>query len=85
MPRTAEAAARPGDVAAGRELRAVGPNRPLLRQLAATTGATIDPAPAALLAARPGVEHEAIPLTPYLVPLIILAVLGDVALRQLGR
>jgi Ca-activated chloride channel homolog len=84
MPRSAEAA--PGDdTTAGRELRAVGPNGPLLHQLAATTGGTIDPAPAALLAARPGVEHEAVPLAPYLVPLVILAVLADVALRQLGR
>jgi hypothetical protein len=84
MPRSAEAALD-DDTTAGRELRAVGPNGPLLRQLAATTGGTIDPVPAALLAARPGVEHEAVPLTPYLVPLVILAVLADIALRQLGR
>ncbi len=84
MPRPADAATRP-DLGGSRELRAVGPNRALLGQLAATTGGAIDPAPATLLAARPGVEHEALPLAPYLVPLIILAVLGDVALRQLGR
>jgi Ca-activated chloride channel homolog len=83
MPRTAEAA-RPDDDAAGRELRVVGPNRPLLHQLAAVTGGTIDPAPGALLAARPGVEHQVVPLAPYLIPLVILAVLGDVALRRLG-
>jgi hypothetical protein len=62
----------------------VGPNRPLLHQLAAVTGGTIDPAPGALLAARPGVEHQVVPLAPYLIPLVILAVLGDVALRRLG-
>ena len=70
---------------AGREYRAVGPDLPLLRTLAATTGGAMDPDPASLLAARPGVEHEAVPLAPYLLPLVILAVLGDVALRQLGR
>jgi Mg-chelatase subunit ChlD len=86
MPRPAEAAAPRDDAAgAGRELRAAGPNPVLLRQLAAATGGTVDPVPAALLAARGGVEHEAVPLAPYLVPLVILAVLGDVALRQLGR
>jgi Ca-activated chloride channel homolog len=86
LPPPAEAAARPpDDEAVGRELRTVGPNLPLLRQLAAATGGTFDPTPETLLAARPGVEHEAVPLTPFLVPLVILAVLGDIALRQLGR
>jgi Mg-chelatase subunit ChlD len=86
LPPPAEAAARPlDDEAVGRELRTVGPNLPLLRQLAAATGGALDPAPDALLAARPGVEHEAVPLAPFLVPLVILAVLGDIALRQLGR
>jgi len=86
LPPPAEAAARPlDDEAVGRELRTVGPNLPLLRQLAAATGGALDPAPEVLLAARPGVEHEAVPLAPFLVPLVILAVLGDIALRQLGR
>lgn len=83
MPRAAEASPRPHDEAAGREFRAAGPNLPLLRQLAAATGGTADPDPAVLVAARPGVEHEAVPLAPFLVPLVILTVLGDVALRQL--
>ena len=83
MPPAAEAAEETEQ--AGREFRTVGPNLPLLRALAAATGGTLDPDPAALLAARPGVEHEAVPLAPYLLPLVILAVLGDVALRQLGR
>jgi Mg-chelatase subunit ChlD len=86
MPHTAEAAARADDdAAAGREFRSAGPDLSLLRQLAASTGGTIDPPPAALLAARPGIEHEAVPLAPYLVPLVILLLLGDVALRQLAR
>ena len=86
LPPPAEAATRPlDDEAVGRELRTVGPNLPLLRQLAAATGGALDPAPDALLAARPGVEHEAVPLAPFLVPLVILAVLGDIAFRQLGR
>jgi hypothetical protein len=83
MPPAAEAAEETEQ--AGREFRTVGPNLPLLRALAAATGGTLDPDPAALLAARPGVEHEAVPLAPYLLPLVILAVLGDIALRQLGR
>ena len=70
---------------AGREYRAVGTDLPLLRTLTATTGGAMDPDPASLLAARPGVDHEAVPLAPYLLPLVILAVLCDVALRQLGR
>jgi Ca-activated chloride channel family protein len=70
---------------AGGEYRAVGPNLPLLRALAAATGGMMDPDPASLLAARAGVEHEAVPLAPYLLPIVILAVLGDVVLRQLRR
>jgi len=86
MPRAAEAAAHADDdAAASREFRSAAPNLALLRQLAASTGGTLDPAPAALVTAQPGVEHEAVPLAPYLVPLVILAVLGDIALRQLGR
>jgi hypothetical protein len=86
LPQAAEAAGQAQrDDAAGRELRSAGPNLPLLRQLAAATGGALDPAPDAVLAARPGVEHEAVPLAPYLIPLVILLVLGDVALRQLGR
>jgi Ca-activated chloride channel homolog len=86
LPPPAEAAAHPpDDEAVGRELRTVGSNLPLLHQLAAATGGVLDPTPEALLAARPGVEHEAVPLAPFLVPLVILAVLGDIALRQLGR
>jgi Mg-chelatase subunit ChlD len=85
-PHAAEAASRPADdAAAGREFRRVGPNRPLLAQLAAATGGTVDPEPAAVVAARPGVEHAVVPLTPYLVPLVILALLGDIALRLRRR
>jgi Mg-chelatase subunit ChlD len=85
-PRAAEAAARPpDDAAAGREFRALGPNRSLLAQLAAATGGAVDPEPAAVLAARPGVEQAAVPLTRYLVPLVILLLLGDIALRLRQR
>jgi Ca-activated chloride channel family protein len=86
LPPPAEAAAHPpDDEAVGRELRTVGSNLPLLHQLAAATGGVLDPTPEALLAARPGVEHESVPLAPFLLPLEILAVLGDNALLQLGR
>jgi hypothetical protein len=87
MPTSAEAAATASADAdtAGPELRTIGPNGALLRALAAATGGTLDPAPPALFAARPGVEHEPVPLAPYLVLLVILAVLGDIALRQRAR
>ena len=84
LPQPAEAAARPIDDDTARELRAVGPNRHLLQQLATATGGALDPAPATVLAAREGVERESAPLAPLLIPLVMLLVLGDVALRQLA-
>jgi hypothetical protein len=72
-------ATRPG----ARERRGQGPDRRLLRQLAARTGGSLDPAPAALLAARPGVARAAFPLATPLVMLALVLVLADVALRRL--
>jgi len=84
LPQPAEAAARPIEDDTARELRAVGPNRALLQQLATATGGALDPEPAAVLAAREGVEHDRMPLAPLLIPLVMLLVLGDVAVRQLA-
>ena len=84
LPQPAEAAARPMEDDTARELRTVGPNRALLQQLATATGGALDPAPATVLAAREGVERERMPLAPLLIPLVMLLVLGDVALRQLA-
>jgi hypothetical protein len=76
------AAARPSTT--GGRPRAAPWGRTFRCALAAATGGALDPAPDALLAARPGVSaSRAAP--PFLVPLVILAVLGDIALRQLGR
>jgi len=82
LPQAAEAASRPAEDDTARELRVVGPNRPLLQQLAAATGGVLDATPEAVLTARPGVERESAPLAPVLIPLVMLLVLGDVALRQ---
>jgi Mg-chelatase subunit ChlD len=84
LPQPAEAASRPVEDDTARELRAVGPNRALLRQLASATGGALDAGPDVILAARPGVERESVPLAPVLVPLVMLLVLGDVAVRQLA-
>src|SRR5262249_11694091 len=66
LPQPAEAAARPLEDDTARELRVVGPNRPLLQQLATATGGALDATPDAVLAARPGVERESVPLAPSL-------------------
>src|SRR5262249_54199209 len=84
LPQPAEAAGRPLDDDTARELRAVGPNRALLQQLATASGGALDPVPAAVLAARAGVERDNTPLAPLLIPLVMLLVLGDVAVRQLA-
>jgi hypothetical protein len=69
----------------GREARALGPAHALLAELAARTGGRVDPEPEAVLAARPGVARESQPLAPLLVPLALLLVLVDVALRRWAR
>jgi hypothetical protein len=66
-----------------RELRTTGPNLALLRAVADATGGAVDPEPARVLAARPGVRHESLALDWLLVPLALLLVLGDVAVRRL--
>jgi hypothetical protein len=72
----------PADAGGDRELRMRGPNLRLLAQLAALTGGAVDPEPTAVLSARPGVVRERTPLAPVLVPLILVLLLADVALRR---
>ncbi len=72
----------PASSSDGRELRTVGADLPLLQQVAARTGGAVDAPLAALVAARPGAVREAIPLAPFLIPLALLALLGDIALRR---
>ncbi len=72
----------PATADGGRELRFDGPNTRLLEQLARATGGTVDPDPSAVVAARPGMRRERVPLTPVLVPLALALVLADVALRR---
>jgi Mg-chelatase subunit ChlD len=69
----------------GRELAFHRPNMRLLEELARVTGGAVDPEPAAVLAARPGVVRERVPLAPVLVPLALALVLADVALRLRGQ
>lgn len=69
----------------GRELAFHRPNLRLLEQLARLTGGAVDPEPAAVLAARPGVVRERVPLAPVLVPLALVLVLADIALRHRAR
>jgi Mg-chelatase subunit ChlD len=68
-----------------RELRADPPDVALLARLADATGGRVAPEPADVLAARPGVERRALPLEPVLIALALALVLGDVAMRTLGR
>lgn len=68
---------------ATRELRTVTTNAPLLRAVAAATGGAVEPEPVTVLAARPGVRHETVALDWLLVPLVLLAVLSDIAIRRL--
>ena len=73
----------PATAESGRELRTSDPNLTLLREVARATGGAVEPEPASVLTARPGVRHETIPLDWLLLPLAILLVLGDVAIRRL--
>ncbi len=74
----------PQPAPSGRERRAVGPNLRLLRQVAERTGGGVDPEPDAVLTARPGVARDVLPLAGVLIPLVLMVLLGDVALRRLG-
>lgn len=67
----------------GRELRTSEPNFGLLREVARISGGAVDPELATVLSARPGVRHETVPLDWLLIPLAIVFVLGDVAVRRL--
>lgn len=73
----------PASAESGRELRRVAPDLTLLRAVAESTGGSVDPEPARVLTARPGVRHETVPLEGLLVPLALLFVLADVAVRRL--
>ncbi len=73
----------PATAESGRELRAVAPDLALLRDVARETGGAVEPEPETVLIARPGVRHETLALDWLLVPLAMLLVLGDVALRRL--
>ncbi len=74
----------PATAANPREHHPQPPNVDLLARVTRLTGATLDPDPASVLAARAGARHEAVPLEWILVPLALAAILGDVALRRLG-
>ena len=73
----------PATADAGRELRATEPNLGLLREVTRATGGALEPAAADVLSARPGVRHETLALDWVLVPLALVLVLGDVAIRRL--
>src|SRR5262249_36608934 len=66
----------------GQEYRTAAPNRALLEEVAALTGGQVDPDPTAVLAARAGIGRRVIPLEGVLVPLVLVLVLADVALRR---
>lgn len=72
----------PATADSGRELRLDGANTRLLEQLARATGGAVDPEPARVLAAAPGITRERTPLTPVLVPLALALLLVDVAVRR---
>ena len=71
----------PASADGGRELAVRRPNLRLLEELARLTGGTVNPEPSAILAARPGVRRERTPLAPVLVPLALVLLLADIALR----
>ncbi|HYV56365.1 MAG TPA: VWA domain-containing protein [Candidatus Nitrosopolaris sp.] len=66
----------------GREYRTAAPNRALLEEVAALTGGRVDPDPRDVLAARAGIGRRVIPLEGVLIPLVLVLVLADVALRR---
>ena len=73
----------PATADTARELRTAATNLPLLRAVAAATGGGVESELGTVLAARPGVRHETLALDWLLVPLVLLAVLVDVAIRRL--
>jgi Mg-chelatase subunit ChlD len=67
---------------AERERRARAPDTALLAEIAALTGGRVGAAPAEVLAVRPGFARAAQPLEWLLIPLALLLLVGDVALRR---
>lgn len=72
------------DGASGREGRHVGPDRALLARIAERSGGRLDPTPSDAVVRRDGTASESMPLLRVLIPLALVAVLGDVALRRRG-
>ena len=75
----------PARSASTREYRTAAPNRDLLEQVAVLTGGRVDPEPAEILAVRPGVTRRVVPLEGVLIPLVLVLVLADVAVRRWPR
>ena len=75
----------PARSASGRELRAAAPNLVLLERVAKLSGGRLDAAAGEILAARPGVGRERVPLEGWVVPLALTLILGDIAARRLAR
>lgn len=73
----------PATAESGRELRSTEPNLGLLREVAHITAGAVEPEPASVFAARPGVRHETVRLDWLLLPLAIVLVLADVAIRRM--
>ena len=49
------------------------------------TGGRVDPEPAEILAVRPGVTRRVVPLEGVLIPIVLVLVLADVAVRRWPR
>src|SRR5439155_1278298 len=75
----------PARSASGRELRAAAPNLVLLERVAKLSGGRLDAGAGEILAARPGVGRERVPLEGWVVPLALTLILGDIAARRLAR
>ena len=75
----------PARSGSGRELRAGGPDLPLLEKVARLSGGRVGPEPADILAARAGTGRERRPLEGWLVPLALGLLLAEVATRRFAR
>ena len=71
--------------ASGRELRAAAPNLALLEKVARLSGGRVGATAGEILAARPGVARERLPLGAWAVTLALALILADVAARRLLR
>jgi Mg-chelatase subunit ChlD len=72
----------PESSASGRESRVREPNLTLLEAVAARTGGRVAPDPRTVLAARAGVTRRVLALEQWLIPLVLILVLADVAARR---